>query len=332
MKYPSLAVLAAAMLLAGARAPAAPAAHYKLIDLGQALPVGINQRGEIAANSITSGRAEVSRNNAWTILPGRLETQAYALNLAGDVAGMSVDWSGGMRAAWWPRGGGLHLVPALPNAFSGWATAIADDGTVVGTYFDMATAQQRSFVYTEAGGTVDLGDFGTSEWSYPYAINNHGQVVGGYEVDAQYDSHSFLWQAGVFQDLGALPGSNWNSMRAINDAGHAVGQSTVDSTLHATLWDGTRLVDLGTTESGAMANAINGHDDIVGAGSDPVRLLHGWAAYFGTDGTTIDLETRVVNLNGWQLWEAVGIDDAGVIIGHGLLNHVERAFMLVPQD
>jgi probable HAF family extracellular repeat protein len=142
-------------------------------------------------------------------------------------------------------------------------------------------------------------------------------------------------------DLGTLPGDTFSNALNVNDRGQVVGLSgTADGTMHAVLWDGDAIIDLGTL--GAASSAawgsravlwdrgsivqllgllpsgcgfaldINNHGQIVGAchsnpnvvGGDPHGVL--WV-----DGEPIDLGT----LPGRPQSGANAINDRGMIVG-----------------
>jgi probable HAF family extracellular repeat protein len=76
-------------------------------------------------------------------------------------------------------------------------------------------------------------------------------------------AHAFRWKDGVMTDLGALPGMNSSAGGSINSRGWVAGQTqngVVDPVLgfpelHAVLWKGNEIVDLGT---------LGGHSFVIG--------------------------------------------------------------------
>jgi len=67
-------------------------------------------------------------------------------------------------------------------------------------------------------------------------VNNSRQVVG-FLLDANFNSHAFLWQNGVMKDLNNLipKDSGWNLQAAesINDAGEITGSGIINGETHA---------------------------------------------------------------------------------------------------
>jgi hypothetical protein len=95
------------------------------------------------------------------------------------------------------------------------------------------------------------------------------------------------------------------------------------------VWDGRRLVDLGTLEEGPSVylNSINNRGQIVGNGQTP---KDGSRALIVISGRMERLERYVQNADGWVLSMANAIDDHGVIVGRGSYQGASRAYRLVP--
>ena len=113
-------------------------------------------------------------------------TEAYGINNAGQIVGLSKDSNGFEHAFLYENGSMINL-----NTL-GWswtmATAINDKGQIVG--YDWV----RSFLY-ENGLMTELGTPG-----YAKGINNNGQIV------SFSNPHAFLYENGSVIDLGTLGG------------------------------------------------------------------------------------------------------------------------------
>jgi len=108
---------------------------------------------------------------------------------------------------------------------------------------------------------TDLGTLGGNN-SWPWGINDRGQVVGSSEtpdIDPNSGSptvHAFLWNKGVMHDIGTLGGQYSHALLGgINSEGQVVGEaetSIVDPNnppfpaWHAFLWEKGTMHDLGT--------------------------------------------------------------------------------------
>ncbi len=96
-------------------------------------------------------------------------------------------------------------------------------------------------------------------------VNNVEQVVG-----FQQDVNIFLWQNGdtIPTNLGFLPGGHKGQANDINAAGQVVGESDLgNSIVHAFLWQGGVMTDLGSLASPANSSsawAINSLGTVVG--------------------------------------------------------------------
>ena len=88
------------------------------------------------------------------------------------------------RPAMWTLGSPdqIHELPLIPGDTSGAATAINDNGQIVGIsgICDQAVGRHtaKHAVLWENGGVTDIGNLGAQWWNTPTAINQHGDVVG----------------------------------------------------------------------------------------------------------------------------------------------------------
>ena len=130
---------------------------------------------------------------------------------------------------------------------------------------------------------------------WPVAINNLGQVVG------ELDDRGVIWDGSSITEVPLFP---WD----INDLGQVVGSDvTATGDVHALLWDGTLLQDLGTLGGGrSYANGINNLGQVVGSS---LTAPGAWHAFFW-DGTMHDLGPS----------SADAINDLGEVVGTDWLN------------
>jgi probable HAF family extracellular repeat protein len=94
----------------------------------------------------------------------------------------------------------IHELPLITGDSSGAATAINDNGQIVGIsgICDQAIGRHtaRHAVLWENGGVIDLGNLGAQWWNTPTAINQRGDVVGfaGDPAFVEGDIvHAFMW-------------------------------------------------------------------------------------------------------------------------------------------
>ena len=155
-----------------------------------------------------------------------------------------------------PRDDQIHALPLLAGDSSGAATAINDQGQIVGIsgICDQAVGRftARHAVLWEDGVVIDIGNLGGVAWHTPNAINLHGEVVGFSNFSAadggNYHPHAFYWtKDDGIRDLETLPAPFDDNSDAwgINRWGQAVGRSCdVVGNCHAFLWQDGVMTDL----------------------------------------------------------------------------------------
>lgn len=241
-------------------------------------------------------------------------------------------------------GGSMNSVGALycPCSFNvrhgtSEAYGVNDAGTVVGWAPSPRANYYHAFIWKE-GVIEDLSETGLGDPSYSRAfdVNNAEQVVGYIDRDEGFtytesDREAFIWEDGVFRTLAHLPGYASSTAVAINEAGHAAGWSgdTGGTVSEAALWTDAQVISLGTLEgdSNSRALAVNDNGQVVGwsgSGENNSR------AFFWQDGFMLDLNSLLPADSGWQLIEARGINNQGMIVGTAMLNGQSRAFLLTP--
>ena len=99
------------------------------------------------------------------------------------ASGAPLDTSAGVRPSspWWTLGGTYSQAYAVNNL-----------GQVVGYANTVGDAEEHAFLWTQAGGMVDLGTLGGTG-SLARAVNNSG-LVAGEGGDASGETHAVVWQ------------------------------------------------------------------------------------------------------------------------------------------
>ena len=194
------------------------------------------------------------------------------------------------RPAMWTLGSPDQIqdLPLIPGDTSGAATAINDNGQIVGIsgICDQAVGRHtaRHAVFWENGGVTDLGNLGAQWWNTPTAINQRGDVVG-FDGDPAFVEgdilHAFMWtrEDGI-RHLKPLQGRSPKHVDSeaygINEARQVVGISCdanfVDC--RAVIWDHgntpTDLNELKGSYSARLESAkdINDNGEITGRAID----------------------------------------------------------------
>src|SRR5438094_8394484 len=195
------------------------------------------------------------------------------------------------RPAMWTLGppDQIHDLPLIPGDTSGAATAINDNGQIVGIsgICDKAVGRHtaKHAVLWENGGVTDLGNFSAAWWNTPTAINQHGDVVGfaGDPAFVEGDVlHAFMWtREDGLRPLKPLKGRTPQHVDSeaygINEARQVVGVScdAEQTDCRAVVWDHSAYpTDLNDLSGGysaflALAKDINDKGEITGRAVDP---------------------------------------------------------------
>src|SRR5438105_1616779 len=184
----------------------------------------------------------------------------------------------------------IRDLPLIPGDSSGAATAINDNGQIVGIsgICDQAVGRHtaKHAVLWENGTVMDIyPDAPAPWWNTPTAINQHGDVVGFAGDPASVEGeilHAFIWtrEDGIraLKPLrGRTPQHVDSEAYGINEAGQVVGVSCAADQVdcRAVIWDhGGYPADLNDLKGGysavlALAKDINDKGEITGRAVDP---------------------------------------------------------------
>lgn len=185
---------------------------------------------------------------------------------------------------WGPGENEIQDLPPLPGDTASAATAINDNGQVVGISGSCDRAfgrfSAKHSVLWENGVPIDIGDLGGIAWNTPMAINLKGDIVGFANRSAA-DGGSFRPRAflstkpGRIRDLGALGDDPFSQALGVNEDRQVVGVSYSDgfASCRAFLWEHGVMTDLeqlapGYSDHLCAANDINDLGQITGEAVD----------------------------------------------------------------
>ena len=196
--------------------------------------------------------------------------------------------------------GGIRQLGNFSDAIG---RGINNIGQAVGLYantdlFNSSTAYP--FLYSNGQAQQIMpGDNGVAN-----AINDRGQVTGGFYKGGKSPEHAFIYTSAGVQDLGSLGEDSEGS--DINVFGHVVGvYFTAGNVEHGFLYTNGKMHDLGGTFEPIR---INDFGQIVGNALLPGNVEH---AFVYSNGTLHDLGT----LPGTTFSAASGINNRGQIVG-----------------
>ncbi len=240
---------------------------------------------------------------------------ATAVNSLGQIAGYA-DASDGERAFFWTKAGGMQALPSLGSNPADFASAINDDGTVVGLSRLTPSGPSHAFLWTSSGGIQDLGTLPGDTYSSALGINSAGHVVG-LSWNSDGSRKAFMWTSTTgMQELSPASGLQYYAARTINDSDEVVGSFTnpADNKEHGFLWtQATGFKDLGVLPNGSSAATAMDKvgTSIVGGGRGSSPSSH--YGLIWRSGTILKLDTLAgIHLGGG----ATGINSSGQIIAN----------------
>ena len=310
------------------------AQSYNITDLGALLGTnsyayGINNQGQVVGYWTETNGARAFLYSAGTVTDlgslGGTNQYALSINSSGQIVGFA-SVTNGVRAFLYKNGALTNL--GAMGGLNSYAYGINDSGQIVG--FIDTTNGARAYFY-ENGNSTNLGTLGGAD-SYAYGVNNSNLVVGS-SMTASTATHAFLWQNGGLTNLNALISTNagWvlNDARGINNAGKIVGWGVTNNQEQAFLFNGGQVTKIGTLPgaTNSFAFGINNSNQVVGAStlSNSTSRAFVWA-----NGTLTDLNSLLPAGFNWDIREARGVNDKGQIVGWGVTNGQEHAFILSP--
>jgi probable HAF family extracellular repeat protein len=249
---------------------------------------GINNSGQIVGwyqdqtNGLVRGFLFSDGTYTWIDYPTALTgTAATGINDCGQIVGWYYDNMYGTTHSFLFSDGTYTTIDP-PAALSRTdATGINNYGQIVGWYFDETYGLVHGFLFSD--GTYTTIDYPGALWTMPQAINDSGQIVGGY-YDTNGLTHGFLFSDGTYTTIdcpnASSVGHYGTAATGINDSGQIVGGYYDTNRLgHGFLFsDGTyTTIDYPTALSGTAAAGINDSGQIVGAYWD-ASGQHGFVA------------------------------------------------------
>jgi len=328
-------LLSAASLLCAAQT-------YKITDLGTisgddySVARALNATGQVTG---ASGKSNSNLADIFLYSNGKMTNLGNlggntgignGINASGQIAGYSTIANGTYRA-FLASNGTLTDIGDLGGG-SAVAYDINDSGQVVGSAVTSHGAN-HPFLYSN-GQMTDLGTLGSPDnvdwWNSAQSVNKKG-VVTGTSYDADGNFFGFVWKKGKMSKIGTLGGA-WSEAYAVNNNGQVTGLAyTKDGSTHAFLMSPKgKLKDLGfigDKTSISWGFAINDAGIVVGQ-----FTVNGTYHAFVYNGTKMkDLNTLIPRHKGWELLDAQGINNVGQIVGLGMHNGLEHAYLLTPR-
>jgi uncharacterized membrane protein len=268
-----------------------------------------------AANRQTKTPGAPSYTYTLLSFPGSLDTSAEGINLGATTSKMEIVGGadqGGFLAKVSEKKTVTEIYEAVNYPHSSGPQTVAgvnDSGEIVGTYDGYNQGYERS------GGkfTKIVVPFPGALGTFPYGIDNSGEIVGGW-WDSNKVEHGFTLMAGVYTSFD-YPDSSETGAFGINSAGDIVGgYNDAGGVPHGFLLSGGTYTSFNFPGAGETdAYAINDAGDIIGAyctTAECPSTLEGAQGFLLSQGvfTTIAIPGEVFTY-------ASGINNNGVVFG-----------------
>ena len=332
------------LLAAGAVVEQARGQTYNITDLGTLSGATLSQAYAINASGQITGYSESqgggtdigltdtaflyssgSMSSVGTF-SGGANSYGTAINTGGTVAGWAYNSSGYANAFFYSSGHGLTNLGTLGGSES-FAAAINDSGQVVG---DSINSGNNDHAFLYANGTMtDLGTLTGDINSQAFGINNAGTVVG-VSYNSSDVAHAFADVNNVMTDLGVPTGDNDSTAYGINSNNQIVGEAgTSSGGVVAFIYANGKFTTLGVPsgDQNSYGYAINDSGEVVGQADDDDG---NYTAFVYLNQTIDNLNALINPSSGWNLLGANGINDSGQIVGYGMIDGNEHAFLLTP--
>ena len=340
-----------------------PTPRYTIIDLGvlpgyaESSSSGINSRGDVVGISLPQP-GTVNKQHSFLYHNGRMTDLGLsnllggpAINDKGQVTG-NVALNGRKGRPFLYSGNQMRDLGYLSTGSMGFGNSINGRGQIVGE--EVGQNAIRAFLY-ENGQIRTLAASAGNQDSDAESINSSGQIaVDDFQSNGRTQGFLYDSRTKTRMALAAPPGSLGTFAAGLNDSGQIAGSVSFPKQEHAALWNGIRMTDLGTLPGLDIseASAINNLRQVVGAARAKQGLvaqfinqhaigLRTWFHFADPDkasraflyerGKMQELNDLLPTHSGWVLEEANAINDRGQIVGRGLHDGKERAFLLTPR-
>lgn len=330
---------------------------YTITDLGPGEATGINNLGQVVGTEATSGTL---RAYIWTAKKGHIYlgtlgegSVASAINDRSQVVGHSYVVGGVdpiIHAFIWDASQGMRDLGALQGHRISMARSINNWGLVVGESARARFNNPQAVVWDMAGQVLPLGSM-SGRTNTAFAVNDDFQIVGRDGPLGLGGTAAYVWEEGRFRDLGGLEETG-SVAYAINNRGIVGGSSYVaidqgsgtfvlsrpvlytDQTgMRELTWEAPPGFDFWYGHVASLSNRAQATGTLGALVQEGFGYRYiDFAAVWNPNQGWRNLNDTIPEDSGWDLQAPRGINDAGQIVGSGLLNGRRHAFLLTPDQ
>jgi probable HAF family extracellular repeat protein len=271
--------------------------------------------------------------------PDSYEASCGDINEAGQIVGTMTHNKLGWRGFIYENGQYTILPPVIPDAGCSGASAINNDGTVVG-YRSISDGGNpyNAYLWSAEDGFTDLAVM-VGPYSSALDVSDVGVIVG-WTGSVSPGDEGFLWKNGDVVILGPIPGGVSSTPRAVNAREQVVGSGAFEVakgrvlSAEAFIWERGLWTMMGQVpgydySTGHDINDVGQAVGRAGRLDDPADRV----AFLWQHASLHDLNDLALLDRGFTIRRASAINNAGQILGDGSdpeWNNV--TFLLTPID
>jgi probable HAF family extracellular repeat protein len=312
--------------------------RYRLTNLGSGIVTSVAKDGTVTIGSVltpTGQQAAILPSTMLGTLPDGTSSQAIGVHHGTIVGYSSTGLYGSLTHAFtYTAATGMRDLGTLgaPALFSA-ATSIATD---IGGYADNPTQTAIApTLWLEGTAPLQLTTLGGAD-GHVDAVSLTRFAVGDSET-ATGETHATLWAPdGTPHDLHPPGLGGFSFAFDVNSQGVTVGMMSAGGPSRGFVWLPTAgMLPLPPLPQDVLsiARSVNDAGDIVGESYAPgpcADCPSHRAAVLWDEGQPIDLNTQLHDGEGWVLMRAVGITEAGQIVGTGTFQGQPQSWLLTP--
>ena len=233
-------------------------------------------------------------------VPGASFTGFTGINNEGQIVGQYTDRTGEYGLLY--SGGSFTQIdgPHPADYINTSITGINNGGQIVGYTANSSDPASGVTGFLDNNGVFTTINFPGARSTEPAGINDAGQIIGTYSTFGSYFTHGFIRSADGVYTTFDVPGTLGTSLNGINNRGQVVGYYATNTGFIAFLYSNASFTSL--------PNSFGG-----------IASLNNVGQFLSVEGVFDEINYQAsftsINVPGYNVTQASGINDAGQIVG-----------------